>query len=113
MHYAILYDNLILNSSGLISPADTGEIVTLSGWMKGHSAPMNKVLGGFFDYNSVLNYTPRVALTNIQGFNPEKDGSGEWQRIPPDHYVLAFYQHDRFYIAIRDKQPMTWARKKH
>lgn len=64
-----------------------------------------KPFGGVMDYQSECR---RVKLVNIEKFWWNEDGFGDGIEIPNGHALLGFYDHDRFYIAIRDDKPIHW-----
>ncbi|MGD8116886.1 hypothetical protein [Vibrio sp. TRT 29B02] len=98
--------NVILNAKGLAFETSALCQDSLPAKVKDGQL-LYKRFGGFFDVDCVMSYVQKVKLVNINGFTKDEDGITGWIEIPPLHYVVGVFMHDRYYVLLRNGIPVS------
>ena len=99
--------NVLMNTEKVI----TGNAVTsntIPALLRGGSYCF-KPFGGVIDEDSMMRTAQAVKLVNVTGFWWNDMGMGpDGYDIPLGHAVKGYFQNGRYYIAIRNDQPIHW-----
>ncbi len=105
------YGNVIINQEKVVQgKAITG--VTIPALLR-NGEYCYKPFGGVIDDDSVMRQVQRVKLVNLTGFWWDDIGMSEGYEIPMGHAVKGYLFNDRYYVAIKDDQPMHWLILRH